>query len=305
MLHSTDPELGQLLPARLCELPQACDYDRDNPYIFTGYRARPWHSSARNCMLSVLQLHNETGNIWTHLLALTAACLLHTRALVSPQLLLHPNISWGSVVTINAFCIGAEVCFLFSTTYHTFKCQSGKLYLALLQLDQLGIILLVVCSFLPGLQLGFFCHQHLAYTYMSIVSLALVVGLILILLQIRYPYSSRLQQVTQLFFVLTAGFGLVPGTHFVAVHGVYSQEASYIHYLIAMFGFFAVGFAVFRFKFPESVWPGRFDLWVSSHQIWHILIALGAYCWYLGLTRFLQFRLGGPVSCSLDRGHVS
>ena len=62
----------------------------------------------------------------------------------------------------------------YQVLYHTFKCHSGRSYLRLLLLDQLGIILLIVVSyappmaaarlsamvqssFLPGLQLAFYC----------------------------------------------------------------------------------------------------------------------------------------------------
>ena len=40
-------------------------YLRDNEYIITGYRAN-W--SVRDTLRSLFLLHNETGNVWTHLL---------------------------------------------------------------------------------------------------------------------------------------------------------------------------------------------------------------------------------------------
>lgn len=41
------------------------DFLRDNEYITTGYRAN-W--SLKDTGISLFQLHNETFNIWTHLL---------------------------------------------------------------------------------------------------------------------------------------------------------------------------------------------------------------------------------------------
>lgn len=44
------------------ELPE---YLRDNEYIFTGYRVQTgvWGS-----LKSLFRIHNESGNVWTHLL---------------------------------------------------------------------------------------------------------------------------------------------------------------------------------------------------------------------------------------------
>ena len=61
---------------------QAPDYQRSNPYIHTGYRAPQVSGTSidlnstkishpqtwSQCARSVLQFHNETLNIWTHLL---------------------------------------------------------------------------------------------------------------------------------------------------------------------------------------------------------------------------------------------
>lgn len=44
------------------ELP---DYLRDNEYIYTGYRV---HTGVLGAFKSVFRIHNESGNVWTHLL---------------------------------------------------------------------------------------------------------------------------------------------------------------------------------------------------------------------------------------------
>eukprot|EP00656_Telonema_subtile_P055565 TRINITY_DN8646_c0_g1_i1.p1 TRINITY_DN8646_c0_g1~~TRINITY_DN8646_c0_g1_i1.p1 ORF type:complete len:305 (-),score=32.64 TRINITY_DN8646_c0_g1_i1:107-1021(-) len=301
MARSHDLELGHLQPAnplpRTCQLHEAPEHLRDNPHVLTGYRSRSWHSSAPACARSVLQLHNETGNIWTHLLALVYTLVLHAHTQLSPQLLLHPRARWASAASMTAFCLAAECCFLFSVLYHTFRCHSGRAFLVLLQLDQVGIILLVVCSFLPGLQLGFYCRPGLFALYSTIVMAALAVGLLLIAMQARYPYWEGLQHGTQAFFVGTAAFGLIPAGHFVYLHGMHSEEASYVWYLLGMFASFGIGFGLFRTRMPERFSPGLFDVLFASHQLWHICVAVGAYVWYIGLNRFLFFRLHNPGTC--------
>ena len=41
----------------------------------------------------------------------------------------------------------------------------------------------------------------------------------------------------------------------------------------AVYGLGAVFFAL---RIPESVWPGRFDIWGGSHQIFHVLVVVAS-----------------------------
>lgn len=50
---------------RLLKITEVEDIYRHNPFILTGYRAR---TSVIGCLKSVLVLHNETINIWSHFL---------------------------------------------------------------------------------------------------------------------------------------------------------------------------------------------------------------------------------------------
>ena len=50
---------------RLLKITEVEDIYRHNPFILTGYRDR---TSIVGCLKSVLVLHNETINIWTHFL---------------------------------------------------------------------------------------------------------------------------------------------------------------------------------------------------------------------------------------------
>ena len=46
------------------------DYLRDNEYIITGYRA---NTGVLGSLKSLFRIHNESGNIWTHLLGTASA----------------------------------------------------------------------------------------------------------------------------------------------------------------------------------------------------------------------------------------
>lgn len=49
---------------------QAEPWQRDNPYIMTGYRVG--FTNNWLCFKSLFMFHNETGNVWSHLLGALA-----------------------------------------------------------------------------------------------------------------------------------------------------------------------------------------------------------------------------------------
>ena len=70
------------------------EYLKSNPYIRTGYRStQSWHQ----CLRSVLSLHNETLNIWTHLLGFFFFLSLLLWDFISPPI---PNkINWQVITS--------------------------------------------------------------------------------------------------------------------------------------------------------------------------------------------------------------
>ncbi len=45
------------------------------------------------------------------------------------------------------------------------------------------------------------------------------------------------------------------------------------------------GIAAFFFvtRFPESAWPGKFDIWLGSHQIFHVLVVVASVVHIMGV----------------------
>ncbi|EPY22255.1 hypothetical protein AGDE_13517 [Angomonas deanei] len=60
--------------------------------------------------------------------------------------------------------------------------------------------------------------------------------------------------------------------------------------MFVVFSFYLVGMIIFIFKIPERWFPGQFDLFLNSHQLWHIFVLLatmnhyffcaGAFQWW-------------------------
>ena len=48
----------------------------------------------------------------------------------------------------------------------------------------------------------------------------------------------------------------------------------------------------FQARWPERSWPGSFDIWGSSHQIFHVLVVMAAASHLYGLLKTFDYHHG-------------
>jgi adiponectin receptor len=142
-------------------------WQRDNHYVHTGYR--PQSNSFLKSWASLLYLHNETVNIYSHLLGAIAftvsAFLLHRN--LAPR---YQSANQADVYAFGAFFLGAATCLGMSGTYHTISNHSPVVAKFGNKLDYVGIVALITGSFVPSIYYGFYCHPHLQEIYWTMVS---------------------------------------------------------------------------------------------------------------------------------------
>eukprot|EP01133_Synstelium_polycarpum_P002606 gene2606-2992_t len=115
-------------------------YLQGNEFIVTGYRVNFTYAL---CAKSIFRMHNETLNIWTHLLGTIAFFILMIVTLTS--LLDNPTPMDKFVFVV--FFICAQCQMLFSALFHTFCSVSGRSYLWWARLDYTGISLMITARF--------------------------------------------------------------------------------------------------------------------------------------------------------------
>jgi adiponectin receptor len=93
----------------------------DNEYLISGHR--PPMPSFKECFASIFRIHTETVNIWTHLLGTLFFVIMGIYFISRPSSEVHIE----KKLTFGAFFLGAIVCLLFSTLYHTLYCHSPKI----------------------------------------------------------------------------------------------------------------------------------------------------------------------------------
>ncbi|RII10835.1 hypothetical protein CUC08_Gglean006835 [Alternaria sp. MG1] len=96
---------------------------QDNEYILSGYRAVS--GSYRKCFGSIISIHNETVNIFSHLIGSVLFFALPIPVYYSLQPR-YGTATTADVVVFSTFFFGVAICFALSATYHAPRlCFSG------------------------------------------------------------------------------------------------------------------------------------------------------------------------------------
>ncbi len=129
-------------------------YYQTDQYILDGYRRIT--NSFRGCLLSLFYIHNESGNVYTHLIA----------SLIMVMFLIFYN--GRDYLIYSCFCIGAVACLSTSTTFHLCMCHSFPVKNVLNRLDYVGIIFLIFGSYIAVIYYLFFCSPILQLGYLTL-----------------------------------------------------------------------------------------------------------------------------------------
>jgi adiponectin receptor len=142
-------------------------WQQDNHYIHSGYR--PASGSFSKSFASLGYLHNESVNIYSHLIGAVifsiAAGVLYKQ--IKPR---YDTASSGDVLAFSCFFLGATLCLGMSATYHAISNHSQHVARFGNKLDYVGIVFLITGSFIPSIYYGFYCQPRLQKTYWTMVS---------------------------------------------------------------------------------------------------------------------------------------
>jgi hypothetical protein len=139
---------------------------QDNQHIHGSYRQASYSYS--KSLQSILYWHNESVNIWSHLvpaiLSLPVATVLYK--VLQPR---YEQASLPDVIAMSCFFLGAATCLGMSATYHAVSNHSPPVAKFWNQLDYAGISILIAGSFIPSVYYGFWCHSDRQWTYWTMV----------------------------------------------------------------------------------------------------------------------------------------
>ncbi|KAI0475329.1 HlyIII-domain-containing protein [Xylariaceae sp. FL0804] len=261
-------------------------WHQDNKFIRHGYR--PVSHSTAACLRSWTYLHNETVNIYTHLVP-AVALLLGEGYVLAYLCTRFPNLTAAAYAVIAVLLLSATACLGLSSAYHTLMCHSREVESRWLRLDLVGIVVLTFGCFVSGIFVAFWCEHTLRAVYWSMIAvLSLVSAVVMLAPQFQGPRWRTLRLLT--FVVAGLSGGLAPVVNGIVRFGFRQmlRQASLAYYL-AEGGLFLLGAVVYATRFPESVRPGAFDVWGSSHQIFHVLVVLATVAHLVGVLKAFDY----------------
>ncbi|KRF83804.1 adiponectin receptor protein isoform X2 [Drosophila virilis] len=285
------PEDTQLIEAEVWEASwKVCHYRnlpkwlQDNDFLHRGHR--PPLPSFRACFKSIFRVHTETGNIWTHLLGCIAFIGVALYFVSRPTV----EIQFQEKLVFGAFFMGAIICLGFSFAFHTLSCHSVEIGRLFSKLDYCGIALLIMGSFVPWLYYGFYCHYQPKVIYLSVVC---VLGCLSIIVSLWDKFSEPALRPLRAGVFMSFGLsGVIPAIHYSIMEGWLSQiSRASLGWLILMGLLYILGALLYALRVPERWFPGKFDIWFQSHQLFHVLVIAAAFVHYHGISEMAMYRV--------------
>jgi adiponectin receptor len=258
------------------------NWQRDNEYIFSGYRKPSY--SIYHSIRDIKNLHNESVNIWSHLLATILFSIYLVRFFSQ----------WNSLSTDNLMVLlsflGIIICFALSTIYHIFSNHSRRVANWTQRLDHLGVIVVIWTSAISFTYFGF-SYGQLRRFYMSIVSITALIST-------NYVFRSKFRQsknrLIRIFTYLSLGCSaFLPAIHLLIRNKELSLSQRTVltsYKQLAVLNL--LGGLFYGTRIPERFYKKTFDIYGASHQIMHVLVICGALVYQTSLLTILNYGRG-------------
>ena len=243
------------------------------PGILNGYR--PCGKDWGYYFFSILRLHNETGNIWTHGMA-SFIMLYKTVVLAGEYSRTGDDIYW----LLSVFGICGLLNTLLSSFAHTFHSKSVLIHYLCYQGDYAGIGILGL-----GNSLLFFHASTSDRLYVFLKDFSLPVYVILVwvfmagacMVKLRYkrPYPIRRKVIQLICGLVQSLMGGLPvlSKYVTCLFHTECSLTSLNHHSICLLTL-AGSMFFFSSHLPEKKYPGYFDCVGQGHQIFHVLISI-------------------------------
>ncbi|KAL7887989.1 hypothetical protein AOLI_G00029630 [Acnodon oligacanthus] len=244
------------------------------PYILSGYRpvGQPWCCY----VLSLFQQHNESLNVWTHLLAALAVLLRFWFFAASSDL--SPD---ASSLPLCLYILSALIYLSFSTAAHLLQSHSELAHYSFFFLDYVG-----VATYQYGCALAHYFYSSEEPWRQTLVGVLFLPGAALLgwlsctsccfaKLHYRrpYPFRRKLFQMvpTSLAYLLV----ISPVAYRLATRA-WDETELVLHAL--QMAFFMKAAFFFSCPVPELFCPGRCDIVGHGHQIFHLFLVMCTMC---------------------------
>lgn len=258
-----------------------------NPFVTSYYRCG---YSTMKCFKSVFAWHNETVNIWSHMigfliaLALTIHVTLHMGLGRKRDYLVFSLLEMGSLAMLGG-----------SSVYHTLTAHySSRVHDCALALDYTGISAMTLGSFYTPVFYLFSCSKDTRFAYFAVVTTLGLISLMGPAVSASFSTEKFYHVRMTLFCGIAIIGGLMPGFHMFLTLPSNEVTTPIYQGMLLFLAIYLAGLLLYIFKIPECFFPGHFDLLLSSHQIWHYFVLAAAVIQYFtAIAAFQIWRVTG------------
>lgn len=138
-----------------------------NQWILHAYQ--PISGSIHDSFCSLSYLHNESVNIYSHLIP-ALLFLLGEWCIQQYLTRRYSRITTADLVAFSIFMIAAATCLFLSAMYHTFTNHSQHVEHICLRLDMLSVVIFIFGDLVLGIYVVFWCEPLPRNTYWYMVS---------------------------------------------------------------------------------------------------------------------------------------
>ncbi|TGZ81436.1 putative hemolysin-III channel protein Izh2 [Ascodesmis nigricans] len=289
--HEAQRKVAHALTVMWDDLPA---WMQDNHFIIRGYR--PQSSSFKRSLGSLLYWHNESVNIYTHLLGSIGLIItgMYLHHVIAPR---YPSSTIKDRMVIGTFFLCEATCLALSATFHTISNHSVPVAKFGNQLDYLGIVIAIFGSTVPSVYYGFYCYEKLMRTYWIMMgTIGLLVAYATFDPRFRTP---KYRPIRASLFIGMGISGVFPVLHALTLYPSIQDvdERMGLRWMLLQGFFYVFGAVIYAARVPERFYPGRFDLVGASHQIFHCFVIMAAVSHMWGLVRAFDWAhsRGGDV----------
>ncbi|KAJ1552773.1 hypothetical protein HK405_010074, partial [Cladochytrium tenue] len=252
---------GRLPP--LLDFRRVPRYMQDNPFVVRGYRAA---YSFRENWISLAHCHNESVNVWSHLLAAAAfSGLAAAVAAAGPRpiaaavfgVAIDPPTSVAAEIrdtaVLAAFFGLSAFTYLTSMLYHTHLSHSLRAYVFFGCWDYSGISAGVLATTSSVLQYLLACDPIWLWSWQVLAAVANTAGVI----GPVFPFwgTAEFRPARTAIYVLSAVISTFPIAHFLAVYGPAALPSPFTNFALPGYACmalsYAVGIVVYVGRIPE------------------------------------------------------
>ena len=184
----------------------------------------------------------------------------------------------------------AILCLSFSAIFHLFGVINEKYFNILNRFDYGGISLLISGSCFPPYYYFFYYSTLFKYLYLILISV-FGVGTFLYSLtdDFNKPKRRALRGTLFLIFGLCSGVPIMHMAFFGDYIEGYGNDIILLNWYLGGISYI-IGALFYILRFPEKKFPGKFDYFGASHQIFHVLVFFGALFHFIGSLEAYNYR---------------